>query len=229
MTIKAVLFDLGGTLVYSYPEETFQKILSAHGIIEPIDRVKQAMVKANKEFDIEKHIRLSAHEFYLEWNLLELRHLGIKDQAKARKLAGNVTAQWFQVAQIHVYPEVKPTLHKLKQMGLRLGMITGGFEEDIRQILPKAGLEGVFDVCVGADTVGKRKPNPEAFRYALSRLQVRANEAIFVGDNLEADYLGAEKTGMIPILIKRDDRPPSGIRSIKGLDEIFRLLKQINP
>jgi len=64
-------------LVDSHPEETLQEILAAHGIFESIDRVRQAMVKGNKEFDIEEHTHLSAHEFYTEWNLVELKHLGI--------------------------------------------------------------------------------------------------------------------------------------------------------
>lgn len=229
MAIKAVLFDLGNTLVYSHPEETFQKILEAHGIVESVDRIKQAMIKGNQEFDIDKNVGLPAHEFYSKWNLVELRHLGITDKAKAKKLAEGIDSQWFKVAEIYVYPEVKETLQKLKQKGLKLGIITGGYEEDIEQILPKVGLEPFFDVCVGANTTGKRKPHPESFKYALKQLGIRPHEAVFVGDSLEADYLGAQKVGMIPVLIRREGSSTIDIRCIKQLDEIFEILREISP
>jgi len=229
LTIKAVLFDLGNTLVYTCPEEAFQEILRAHGIHEPIDRVKQAMIKGNQEFDIEKHIHLSAHEFYTKWNLVELKHLGIIDPVKAEKLAEEIDSEWFEYAQFHPYPEVKPTLKRLKQMGLKLGIITGGCEEDVEKILPKVGLQDVFDVCVGVNTIGKRKPSPEIFQYALKKLRVTPEEAVFVGDDLKADYLGAEKAGLTPILIRREGSATLDIRCIKRLYEIFEVLAEINP
>jgi putative hydrolase of the HAD superfamily len=229
LTIEAVLFDLGNTLVYSCPEETFHEILRAHGIVEPIDRVKQAMIKGNQEFDIEKHMHLPAHEFYTEWNLVELKHLGIIDQAKAEKLAQEIDSEWFEFAQLRLYPDVKPTLQRLKQMGLILGIITGGYEEDVKKILPKVGLQDVFDVCVGVNTIGKRKPSPEVFQYALKKLGLTPREAVFVGDDLKADYLGAEKAGLTAVLIRREGSATSDVRCIKRLDEIFEVLAEINP
>jgi len=240
LTIKAVLFDLGNTLVYSRSEETFQKILEEHGIVKSIEHVKQALTRGNKEFDADRHVGLSAHEFYTQWNLLQLKHLGVEG-SEARKLAEEIETEWFNYAEFWLYPHVRKTLQKLKQMGLKLGVITGGYVEDIEQILPKVGLEGFFDVCVGKNTTGKRKPHPKVFKHALKQLGIKPNEAIFVGDNFEADYLGAEKAGMIPVLIKREGplnqrlftdvclQPPSDVRTIKRLEEIFGVLEEINP
>ena len=87
LRIKAVLFDLGNTLVYSYPEVTLQRILVEQGIAKPLDEVTDALIRGNAEFDIEKHEGLSAHEFYTQWNTIQLKHLGLKGP-KARKLAG---------------------------------------------------------------------------------------------------------------------------------------------
>jgi len=225
LTIKAVLFDLGNTLVYSRPEETFQKILKAHSIVKPIDKVKQAVTKGNKEFDIEKHMHLPVHEFYTQLNMTVLKHLGITDQPEARKLAENIDSQWFDAAKIYVYPEVKKTLKRLKKMRIKLGIVTGGFEEDVEKILPQAGLNKFFDVCVGANTMGKRKPHLDSFKYALKCLNIEPSEAIFVGDDLAADYLGAQKAGLVPVLIMRKGSPATDVRCIKGLDEIFEVLE----
>ena len=201
-------------------------MLEVHGISEPISRVKAAMTGGNKEFDIDKHTGLLAHEFYTEWNMIELKHLGIIEKAKARKLAEEIDLEWFEHAQIFVYPDVMETLCALKRMRLRLGVVTGGYEGDIEKILPKVGLKKFFDVCVGVDTVGKRKPHPAAFQYALEKLNVKAEEAIFVGDDYRSDYLGAREVGMIPVLICRDGLPASGVRAIEGLNDIFEVISE---
>lgn len=239
MKIKAVLFDLGNTLVYSRPEETFQRILAERGIVKSIEQVKQALIQGNREFDIDSHIGLSAHEFYTQWNLVQLKHLGVKG-SKARKLAEEIDSTWFKYAEFYLYPEVRKTIDKLKKIGLKIGIITGGYMADIEQILPKLGLHKLFDVCVGVDTTGKRKPHPKAFRHALKQLGVKPKEAIFVGDNLEADYLGSQKAGMIPVLIRRNGPdnqrlftdacllPASSVRSINRLEEIFGLLDEVS-
>ena len=240
MTIKAVLFDLGNTLVYSHPEVTFQRILAEHGIAKPLDEVTNALIRGSAEFDIEKHEGLSAHEFYTQWNITQLKHLGLEGP-KAKRLAATIDSEWWKYAEFHVYPDVEITLLKLKQMGLKLGIITGGFEEDIEAIMPKTGLDPLFDVKVGVNTTGKRKPHPQAFKHALKQLGVQPSEAIFVGDNFKADYEGAEKAGMTPVLIRRKGpstqklftdvclKLPSGIRSIQRLDEIFDVLNTVSP
>ncbi len=233
-----MLFDLGNTLVYACPEETFQRILADRGIVKSIEQIREAMMRGNKEFDIDKHTGLSAHEFYTQWNLLELKHLGFED-SNARELAEEIDIKWFNYGEFRLFPRVRNTIRKLKQIGLKLGIITGGYIEDIEQILPKVGLETFFDVFVGVDTTGKRKPHPTAFKYALHQLEIKPKEAIFVGDNYETDYLGAKKVGMIPVLIKREDSnlvsrfwsdsPPPDARTIRRLDEIFDILEEINP
>lgn len=240
LKIKAVLFDLGNTLVYSRPEMTFQRILADHGVTKPLAEVKEAIIRGNAEFDIRKHEGLSAHAFYTLWNIIQLKHLGLEG-SKARRLAATIDSQWWKYAEFHVYSDVERSLHRLKQMGLKLGIITGGFEEDIEAIMPKTGLDDLFDVKVGVDTTGKRKPHPKAFKHALEQLGLKPSEAIFVGDNFKADYEGAEKAGMIPVLIRRKGPPvqklfteiclelPSGIRSIQRLDEILDVLKKTNP
>ena len=224
LKIKAVLFDLGNTLVHSRPEKTLKEILEKHGIVKPLNAVKEAMIRGNREFDIDKHIHLSAHEFYTQWNMVELKHIGITDKNKARKLAEDINSQWFDYAQIHAYPDVKETLQKLKQKGLKLGIITGGFKEDVERILPKVGLEAFFDVYVGANTIGKRKPHPQAFEHALKLLRIQPTEAIFIGDQLEADYLGAQSVGLKALLIMREGKPIADVESITSLREVFNFL-----
>ncbi len=240
LTIKAVLFDIGNTLVYSHPEVTFQRILAANDIAKPLEEVREALIRGNAEFNIDKHERLSAHEFYTQWNIVQLKHLGIEG-SRANRLAAEIESKWWEFEETYVYKDVKETLHRLRQMGLKLGIVTGGFEEDIEVIMPRTGLDDLFEVKVGVNTTGKRKPHPKAFKHALKQLGIKPSEAIFVGDNLKADYKGAERTGMMPVLIRRKGssaqglftdahlRLPNGIRTIQRLDEILDVLKTVNP
>lgn len=237
--IKTVLFDLGDTLVYSNPEETFRRILARHGMFKSAEEVREALIEGNKEFDINKHEGLTANEFYMQWNIVGLKHLGSEGR-KARELAESINAEWWKFADFHVFPEVKDTLRRLRRAGLKLGIVTGGFEEDIEMIVPKAGLDKYFDVKVGVNTTGKRKPHPKAFKYALKQLGVKPFEAVFVGDNFENDYVGAQKVGILPVLVKRKDSSiqrqytaeciqlPSDTRTIESLVEIFEVLKEAN-
>ena len=105
-----------------------------------------------------------------------------------------------------------------------MGLISNGYEEEINLVLEKVNLEkATFDIIVGVDTIKKVKPNPDIFRYALSKLNVRPEETIFVGDNVEADYKGAENTGIHALLIERTEEKQSDLKTIKNLKEIFKL------
>jgi len=72
MKVKALLFDLGGTLVYQQPCEPFQRILQANGVFKSIEEIREAFEKGSKEFDGEKHKALPPHEFYTRWNIVIL-------------------------------------------------------------------------------------------------------------------------------------------------------------
>jgi putative hydrolase of the HAD superfamily len=222
-----VLFDLGNTLVYQDPYQTFQKILGTHGIIRTTREIEEAFTRAGREFDIQKHSRLSAHEFYTQLNIHILKHLGITNPNSLQALAEDIDIQWFKASKIHVYRDVKPTLAKLKKMGLKLGLITDGYKSDLEKILPKVGLQKFFDICVCGDTIGKRKPNPQVFKYALNQLNIQASEALYVGDRLDTDYLGAKRAGMTPILIRRENQKQevASVPCITSLKEIFKLLE----
>jgi putative hydrolase of the HAD superfamily len=228
MTVKAVLFDLGNTLIHLDHYKTFQKMLKIHGITRTIEEIEEAFAKAAKEFDIKKQSGLPAHEVYTQSNIHILKHLGVKNPKRLRTLAEDIDLQWFKVSKIYVYPDVKPTLTKLRKKGLKLGLITDGYKSDLEQMLPKTGLQRFFDVCVCADTIGKRKPNPQVFEYALNQLKVQPSDAVFIGDRLDTDYVGAQKAGMTPILISRENKKETkGVNFITSLEEIFTLLKEM--
>jgi putative hydrolase of the HAD superfamily len=139
------------------------------------------------------------------------------------EVAKLVCSRWFDYLDCSLFPEVKGVLLRLKQMGLKVGLLTNASEEEISIILGKANLNlNIFDIIAGTDTLMKVKPDPNFFRYVLNKLKVKPEEAIYVGDELEADYKGAENVGMHALLIDRKEKhQQSDLKTIKNLKEIL--------
>lgn len=71
------------------------------------------------------------------------------------------------------------------------------------------------------DTAQCKKPHPDTFKYALRKLNVRPEEAVFVGEDVEADCKGAENIGMYALLIDRTGKQQSDLRTIENLKEVL--------
>lgn len=77
----------------------------------------------------------------------------------------------------------------------RLHIITNGFEEVQFKKLRKSGIADFFDQVIHSEMAGVKKPHPAIFEMALERSGTSAKSAVMVGDNLEADILGAQALG----------------------------------
>jgi 2-haloalkanoic acid dehalogenase type II len=217
--VKAVIFDLGGTIVKSFePAQVFHRILEAHGYRVQIEKIRAAHKRNETEFDVDD-MADQGMEYWNRWNGRLLESIGIEDNE--RLLARSINEQWFNYADLQVYSDAAETLEKLKLKKVKLGIVTNALEEEIRKMFDKLGLNNLFDVAVGCDTCRKAKPRREIFCYALERLNVQAGEAIFVGDSLKYDYEGAEKAGMRAVLVSRNGDAPAGIETVKTLTEIL--------
>lgn len=230
MKTRAVLFDLGGTLVEVCDgPKTFRRILQSVGTARRESVIKQAISDAEKQLQeegfAEKFGKIPCVEFWIRYDSNVLERLGIVDEKG--DIVREVAEKWFDFADIRMYPDSETTLRKLREMGIKTAVISNAYEEEIHQVLLRAGLRmKMFDAVVGADTVHEKKPHRDVFVYALRRLRVRAEEAVFVGDEIDADYRGAEEAGIRSLLIIRE-RPRTELeetRAISCLSEIFNLI-----
>lgn len=88
--------------------------------------------------------------------------------AENEKITRDVQARCFDHIDREAYPDAKDVLFKLKQKGLKIGLTSTAYEEEITAILRKANLQTEpFHVIVGADTIKKPKPHPDFFRYTI--------------------------------------------------------------
>ncbi|MCX2838912.1 YjjG family noncanonical pyrimidine nucleotidase [Salinimicrobium sp. MT39] len=82
----------------------------------------------------------------------------------------------------------------------KLHIITNGFKEVQYKKLESSGILKYFSSITTSEDVGVKKPNPKIFEVALGKAEAKVEESIMIGDNLEADILGAKDFGMQAIL-----------------------------
>jgi len=223
MRLKAVLFDLGGTLIQT-PEvsEIMKQMLEAKGILCSVEEISKAREKADKRIGGYDDLPRMREEFWIKWNTEILRPLGIRKDL--RVLATWISEAWWDYAQARLYPEVRKVLRRLRERGLKLGVVTNGLKSDIDKVLPQVGLTDAFDIVVVTDSVGKMKPDKEIFLHALKKLDVKPHEAIFIGDRIEEDYDGAKNAGIKALLIDRENKIEENVDKIQSLKEILEIL-----
>lgn len=94
----------------------------------------------------------------------------------------------------HLLPNAVEILDYLKPK-YKLHIITNGFEEVQTRKLVNANIFDYFDQVINSEMAGVKKPNPEIFELALQKANVVATKSLMVGDNIEADILGAKAVG----------------------------------
>jgi 2-haloalkanoic acid dehalogenase type II len=225
MTLKAVLFDLGLTLIgtASFPE-IYRQILASFGITASLDDIVKAQKVAESECDTSTYDESRRKEFWTNYNVSLLEKLGVEENKVF--VASQIDELWWKYSQVQLFPEVEETLSGLKAKGLKLGLVSNGFQQDLDHVLGKFGLEKWFDVIVCIDSCNCAKPDKRIFLYALDQLGIHAYEAIFVGDSVLYDYEGALRVGIKPYLIDREAKPQSKYDTIASLTELFTIVQK---
>ena len=94
------------------------------------------------------------------------------------------------------FPGMAQTLSALRERGLELGIATNGKTEFQMRNVRALGLDALVDAILISQAEGLRKPDAALFHRAAERLKTKPEHCLFVGDNPEADILGAHGAGM---------------------------------
>jgi putative hydrolase of the HAD superfamily len=238
MRIKAVLFDLFDTLMLIEHEHAFHnpslrrthEFLVQHGVNVSFNVFKNAYVKARDALYAEADAKMEEPHFNLRVaNALHI--LGYDREASNELLFGATLAFCEEFMNyVRIDENAKAALEKL-HLKYKLGIVSNfAIPECVSKLLEKHGLDVLFDAVVVSGAVNKRKPSPEIFQKALEKLGVKASEAVFVGDTVDADIQGAKSVGMKTIFIER--RPQKEAeqifpdQTIQSLNELPAALKQ---
>jgi putative hydrolase of the HAD superfamily len=193
--IKAVLFDLDGTLLDR--DESVKKFIH-----NQYDRLNRCVGHIPRETYINRFIELDQRGYV--WKDKVYRQLVSEFQISEMT--------WEELLQDYIaefkhncipFPNLIATLEKLKTNNIRLGMITNGRGQFQLDNIKALGIEKYFDTILISEWEGIRKPDPEIFKRALKQLNVSPLQSLFVGDHPENDVKAAQNIGMKGIW-KRD-------------------------
>lgn len=104
-------------------------------------------------------------------------------------------------------------------------IITNGFEEVQDKKMRKSGLNPYFENIITSEQVGVKKPDAAIFNYALLTCKAQAEESIMIGDNYEADVLGALNVGMDAVFCNFTNY--DNAKDIKSITQLNQLKKYL--
>jgi FMN phosphatase YigB (HAD superfamily) len=140
-----------------------------------------------------------------------------------------------QAITARVIEGVFEVLETMRKDGYRTAMIANGDSAGARNIIATCGLEDYLDVIVISEEVGIEKPDKQIFQVALNKLGVEAENAVMVGNRIDADIVGANRVGMKSVWFRWNDRYEEiiGIEDekpdfiIKSLSELPGILSSV--
>ena len=121
------------------------------------------------------------------------------------------------------YPEVPMVLDELKRRRYRLGVVSN-WDSRLPAIFESLGIASNFDFILASAAVGVEKPDPRIFEVALARAGVPPRKAVHVGDDFEADILGARSAGIDAFHLVREEPASSNNHQIRSLQELLAIL-----
>lgn len=158
---------------------------------------------------------------------ITLESFGVNDPSTILQMSdGYVEISPRQTA---LFPGAIETLKILQKEGYPMHIITNGFKEVQYIKLENSGLAPFFDVVICSEELGKNKPSPDIFHFALNKAGASSKESAMIGDDPEVDVYGALNAGMKGILFDPFDENKrfSDVPRISALSEIPELLPWI--
>ena len=232
---KAVVFDVYNTLFDNGRQvwaRTFDALCREQGISLAPEELYQRWRALDQECR-KQRVNLEAphlsppfrpyRDIWLECFVRLFRELGLDAdpaRANARVLA--------DLARRPLYPESLPVVTQLHAWH-KTAILSNADRSFLSPLLEGTTLP--LDVVISSETVGAYKPHPLPFQRVLEVLEVEPHEAVFVGDTLYDDILGAQRAGMRTVWINWSGAPGDTalVRPDHQVDNLTQLLDLLRP
>jgi 2-phosphoglycolate phosphatase len=211
--VKAVLFDLDGTLVDSSEAITkaVEKALKSKGLT--CNRAKVARM-----------IGLPLENIFgvLAPNLSEQEIWQLVHEYRKYYIAHHLE-------NTTIHPSAQMVLTRLKAKGFKLGIVTGKYREPVMDVLSHFGISELFDVVVTGYEVMMHKPAPDIVLEAAKRLRTDPKQCVVVGDS-PLDVQAGKRAGSFTIAVLSTAYTRKNVESakptiiIEKLQEILDIL-----
>jgi HAD superfamily hydrolase (TIGR01549 family) len=203
--IRAVIFDLDGTLVDSNDlhARAWQETFSHFGKEVPLEKLREQIGKGGDQY---------LPEFLTEQ---EMRDFG----DDADEYRGKLFKKEY-LSQVRPFPKVRELLDKLRADGKKIALASSGKEDEVAHYKKLLAIEAVVDCMTTSDQVAHSKPRPDVFIAALNLLGLAPNEAVAVGDT-PYDVAAAKKIELPVIGVLCGGFPEQSLRDA-GAVAIYR-------
>jgi FMN phosphatase YigB (HAD superfamily) len=192
--IRAILFDMGGTLDGHGQHwlERFVALYRAAGVALPRETLRGAFDEAERRANSDETIASSDFrqmiQRYVKW---QLDHLGLTNSRLEDDLIAGFTAPVREAVAANVR-----LLAELAERGFELAVVSNGCG-NVEKLCSDFGYTPFLSAIVDSRCVGVCKPDPAIFTHALEKLGREPGDAMMVGDSFERDIVPAKQLGMI--------------------------------
>jgi putative hydrolase of the HAD superfamily len=216
MDIRAVAFDVNGTLVRIWTEDAMEEIFRAaahfltyQGIDLRRDQVRELY------FQIMAEQLHGSPEKYSEFDGVGIWRRIIEEHqtdfsrglpvAKLEQMPLFLTemSRGISRRRLGLYPYAREVLDELRGR-YPLAVVTDAQSAYARAELHRVGLLGYFDPIIVSGDHGYRKPDRRLFQFALDGMKVAAEHAVYVGNDMHRDIFGAREAGMTTVMVDSD-------------------------
>jgi 2-haloalkanoic acid dehalogenase type II len=209
--IRAVFFDLGGTLFSNrtIPLTAGAVLVEAGkrlGVEGKLQEVGIAYVKAS----MRANERYVDQPFYMHRDLFHETYRHFAEELGKR--ASDDFIAWLyeeqrvnMVEKMYLRDDCIATLQSLRGSGLTLSIVSNIDDDYLQPMVRSLELESHIDHWTSSEEARSCKPHSGIFDLALQKAGCEANEVVFVGDSREHDVKGARRAGMKAVLISEED------------------------
>jgi HAD superfamily hydrolase (TIGR01509 family) len=216
---RVIFFDVGNTLLFPNRLKMLAPIASDR---HPTLEQWQALERRTKiEFDRGIESGRVDHGFWWIFHTYLLDDLNEGRDGLVQELVRNTqdSANWDQLL-----PGTRAVLERICQK-YRIAVISNA-DGKIENVLSRCGIADCFESITDSGIVGFEKPRAEIFEAALSTMNARADQSLYVGDVYSVDYIGATNAGMHAILFDvagaYRERPEPRVETLAQLERWLR-------
>ena len=228
--IKAVIFDIDGTML-DHKGAQQAGLVKLYGMLVEAQRVSADEFVAIWQQETDRYWEQYqvGKVTFVQQRLLRVKavfeRLGeYASDETAMRVFGAYLAEYERSWRL--YDDVLPCLESLGEY--TLAVISNGDSGQQRRKLERTGIASRFESVVISGDLGVYKPDPGIFERSLQELGVAAEEAVYIGDHLEADALGAQEVGMRAIWLAREgcagdpaDLPVPVVESLAQVESVI--------
>ena len=237
----AILFDLDDTILAAFGQsaDQWRRVVAAfadrltphppEAVIEAIQAYSRYLWADQARHKDWRHRIDEARRHIVSNALCELAATGDLRPPPA-ELCHAIADQFQEIheAELRMFPGAHETLDRLKELGVKLALVTNGAAAPQRAKVVRFALEHRFDHIQIEGEHGFGKPEEQAYRHALAALGVKPDETWMVGDNLEWEVVAPQRLGIYAIwydgygLGLPPESPIRPDRIIRSLPELLR-------